>query len=97
MNSIQLEFNLSNESDSEIRMGYIEKHLAEIQISMEKVRKRLFAEVGELKKICSSLQNENQELKKTIQGMKVEEAQTEWVYLQGDRLFDVPEYRKKCG
>ncbi len=97
MTAIQLELNLDNESCSEVRMGYIEKHLAEIQLSMEKVRKRLFVEVGELKKVCAALQSENQELKRMMQGQKVEESPTEWVYLQGDRLFDVSEHRRKFG
>lgn len=93
MTAIQLELNLKNDPESEIKLDYMQKQLDEMRESMQKVRKKLFAEVGELRKICSSIQIENQELKKIMAEGKNE--RTQWAYTQGDYLFDVANYKRE--
>ena len=95
MRAIQLEFNLDNETDSEAKLSYMQKQIDDMHESMGKVRRKLFAQVGEIQKEHYALKQENVELKKTLKEMKGEK--TEWIYAQGDSLFDVREYQKACG
>jgi hypothetical protein len=85
MTAIQLEFNFENKSDVEIELGYVKKQLADIQESTGKVRRKLFAEMGELRK-------EVQELKDLIRSLHHEKI--EWVYGQEGCLFDVSKHKK---
>lgn len=95
MNAEQLEFNLDEETEMQIQMGYLRTHIDQKCESMEKVRRKLFAEMGEVKKICLKLVNENEELKTMIREMKNEK--TDWVYGEKDCLFNVREYKKTIG
>jgi len=55
-----LDLSFTQEEDA---LAYTQKRVDEIEESLDKVRKRLFAEVGALKKICSLLIHENEEIK----------------------------------
>lgn len=55
--------------------------------SMNKVRKKLFAQVGELQKICHTLETQNQELIQKLKDITGEKAN--WQYLQGESLFEI--------
>lgn len=89
----QLEFNITNETELEIRISEMEKHIDEMHQTMDKVRKKLFSQLGDLQKLCLELQSENHNLKETIRRLMNEE--TTWVYAKKDRLFDLREYQAK--
>jgi hypothetical protein len=85
MHAIQLEFNTENKTSSEMEIYYMKQLLAEMNDSMGKVRRKLFAEMGELKKTCHNLQIENLALKTMVEGRK----KIEWSYDKPDHLFDI--------
>ncbi len=85
MNAIQLEFNIDNKSPAEMEMQYMKQLLTEMNESMGKVRRKLFAEMSEMKRICLAVQKENECLKEMIQGNK----EIEWDYNKPGYLFDV--------
>lgn len=91
MNAIQLEFNLENRSEEEMHLYMMQKQIDEMCQSMNKVRKKLFAEVGEMKKLCDRLQKENMDLKDALKELKNEPQKTNWIYGQNGRFFDVSE------
>ena len=84
MNAIQLEFNLDNESENEIRFSMMQKQINEMSDSMGKVRRKLFSEMSECKRLYVEIKQENEKLKRDLKNQK-----TEWVYLQNDLLVDV--------
>lgn len=87
MTAIQLEFNINNESPEAQKLTFMQKQINELLESNGKVRRKLFAEVGDMKKQFSALKTENEELRNQLKGLKDEK--TEWIYAQGDCLFDV--------
>lgn len=95
MTNIQLEFNINNISESEMKLLIMQKQLDEMNESMGKVRRKLFSEMGEVKKVCHNLQIQNEELRLKLKELKNEK--TEWIYKTGDNLFDVRECQTACG
>lgn len=89
MNAIQLEFNINNESDADIKFSLMKKQLDEMHESMGKVRRKLFSQMGEMQKLCLELKTENENLKQAIKEMRNDK--TEWIYGQDGSLFDVRE------
>jgi hypothetical protein len=87
---IQLEFNIQDESEDAAKMRFLQKQIDTLNESMGNLRRKLFAQVGQLEKICQVLKLENQELKKTMQ-CKCNE-QIEWEYGQGEHLFLMKQY-----
>ncbi len=83
MNAIQLEFNIDNKTPAEMEMHYMRQMLTEMNESMGKVRRKLFAEMTELKKVISEIQKENQVLKS--------KQPIEWDYNKPEYLFDISE------
>ncbi len=83
MNAIQLEFNFDNESD--LRFSQMEKQISEMNESMGKVRRKIFSEVGELKKLCQTIQEENEALKNQLK--KLLNEKTNWEYGKDNLLF----------
>jgi peptidyl-tRNA hydrolase len=63
MNELQLEFNIENLSPLELKMQEMQKQIDSIEESAHKVRKKLFAKVGELEKLCAKMQKELDEKK----------------------------------
>ena len=55
---VQLEFNIENKSADELRAEIMQKQIDALSDSLTKVRKKLFAEVGALKKILGDVQPE---------------------------------------
>lgn len=70
MNAIQLEFDLKSELDSDKKLDFMQKQIDELIESMGKVRKKLFSEMSEMKKVFNQIIIENQELKNSIEEMK---------------------------
>lgn len=87
---IQLEFNTEDESECDAKVRFLQKQIDTLNESMGKVRRKLFAQVGQLEKICLELKSENQELRKALQGKC--NASTEWEYGQGEHLFLMKQY-----
>lgn len=87
MTAVQLEFNIENKSDEELRFDMMQKQIDAFCDSMGKVRKKLFAEQTELKKLCAKLHAENQQMKDILD--KIHHEKIEWVYAQDGCLFDV--------
>ncbi len=87
MNAIQLEFNIDNRSPQEIELSIMQKQLNQMHESMGKVRRCLFAEVGQMKKLYIELQKENLELKGMLRELRNE--REEWVYGQEGCLFEL--------
>jgi len=90
MTAIQLEFNIGNNTESELKFMEMQKKIDAMHESMNKVRKKLFAKIGEVEKICFRLQEENMHLK-TILGQKNE---TIYTYEKEGCLFDVSECKE---
>lgn len=89
---IQLEFNFDNKTPEEMTLYMMQKQIDKLCGSMEKVRKKLFAEQGEMKKLCVALQQENEELKSTVRELK--HGKTQWTYGQNGCLFDVSKHQE---
>lgn len=83
MSAIQLEFNIENKTSSEMEIHYMQKQLCEMNESMGKVRRKLFSEITELKKMISDIQKENTMLKS--------KEPIEWDYNKPEYLFDISE------
>ena len=86
MNAIQLEFNLADESPEALRFNQMQAQIDQMSDSLGKARRRLFAELGELKKLYASIAAENHELKSALNEFKCQK--TEWVYGQNGSLFE---------
>lgn len=86
MNAIQLEFDIESRTPEEREFYYMRKEIAAMNESMGKVRRKLFAEIGEMKKACNALHLENEALKAQLREMQ--NSPTSWEYCKGDRLFD---------
>lgn len=93
--AIQLEFNIENKSHEEMQLFLMQKQIDEMCESMGKVRRRLFSELGEMKKVCATLQKESDELKSILKGLKNEKE--EWTYGKNGCLFDVRQYQQAVG
>jgi len=86
---LQFNLNLDDKTEVEIKLDILQKQIDAIEESTGKVRRKLFAELGELKKICGSLQIENETLKSEL--LAVKNVKNDWQYLQSYTLVD------KCG
>jgi hypothetical protein len=95
MNAIQLEFNIKNENEVDFRISFMQKQIDEMNESMGKVRRKLFSEMGEIKKSYSDLHKENEEMKKILQ--KLRNQKTEWIYSKDEYLFQVVELKEAFG
>jgi predicted nucleic acid-binding Zn-ribbon protein len=92
MSTIQLELNIDDASDNDIELAVIQKQIDSMKESMGKVRRKLFAEVGSLKKTLTELANENESLKHSL--LQLQDKKTEWTYGQNGLLFDIKELKQ---
>ena len=95
MNAIQLELNLKDESEVDVKLNIMNTQISSIDESMGKVRRKLFSQVGEIQKMCLELKKENELLKQAIMEMKNEK--TDWTFGQEGTLFDVPQFKEAYG
>lgn len=84
--NIQLELNFQEKSFEEMTLISMQKQLDAMHESMGKVRRKLFGELGEVKKQFSALLSENEVLKYKLNSLCHEK--TEWFYKTGDALFE---------
>lgn len=85
MSAIQLEFNIKEETDLEMKIRHMELQVACIEESFGKVRRKLFSQIGEIEKRCVALDIENQNLKSILTGKNYDNSP--WIYGQNGRLF----------
>ncbi len=85
----QLEFNLYSETEEDFKLSSMQKQIDEMNESVGKVRRKLFAEMTELKKAVALLKEQNYNLSCQVKELKQEK--TEWVYAKEDCLFEVLE------
>ncbi len=86
---IQLELNLQDKSFEEMTLISMQKQLDAMSESMGKVRRKLFGEMGEMKKLYAALFQENETLRSKINSLTQEK--TEWIYGNGECLFEQKE------
>lgn len=92
---IQLEFNFDNKTPEQMTLSLMQKQIDKIFTTTDKVRKKLFSELGEVKKTCLALKQENDELKSILR--EIGYGKTEWSYRQRDCLFDVRKHQEAVG
>lgn len=80
MQAIQLSFDI-------IQPDPYQEQLDAMHESMGKMRRSLFAQLGELKKQYFNLKTENEDLREQLKQLTQEK--TNWQYGQGNCLFDV--------
>jgi len=90
--AIQLEFNIENKSSQDRQLSDMQKQINQISESMGKVRRKIFSEVSEVKKLCAELKKENEQLKSMLKESTNEKI--EWTYGQGGCLFDVQDSKR---
>lgn len=86
---MQLEFMLKDQSPVESKFEFVEKQVNEIRLSSERVRKSMYAQLNELKKLCYLQKAEIEKLKHEYE--KYGFQKREWVYGQEDDLFTLRE------
>ncbi len=86
---IQLELNIENKSAEEVHADIMQKQIDALCESLTKTRKKLFAEVGALKKMLGEILIENDRLKDALS--KTNHEKVEWLYKQDECLFEVKE------
>ena len=89
---IQLELNIENKSPEEMSLSLMQKQFDELTVSMGKVRRKIFAELGEMKKLMGLVQQENEELKSILKDAT--HGKTQWTYAQNGCLFDVSKHQE---
>lgn len=94
MTATQLELNLESDSEN-LKFCLVQNQIDAINESMGKVRRKLFSELTEIKKLFFELKKENEFLKAEVRGLKNET--TEWRYNEGNSLFDVRECAQRVG
>lgn len=63
---MQLYLNLDNVSEQEHHLAMMQRQIDELVESMGKVRRKMFAELGEVKRICADLKEENAHLRQAL-------------------------------
>lgn len=89
MESLQLEFNIDDMSEENVKFSTLQKQIDMMNETFGKVRRKLFCEMGELKKLYLSIQKENFELKERLRSLNHQKI--EWIYAQNDYLFELKE------
>lgn len=86
---MQLELNIEDKTPSEMQLHLMQKQIAEMNESMGKVRRRLFFELGSMKKDFADLAAENNKLRLQLNQMR--NSPDEWIYGQEEYLFKIKE------
>lgn len=94
MSAIQYELNMENQSEIDVKFSNIQKQVDAACASMDKVRRKLFAENGEMKKLHQKLIIEIDDLREQLRRLQDENKKVEWVYGEGDSLFNVRESKQ---
>lgn len=82
---VQLELNLEDKNSQEMKLFILQKQIDTMNESMGKVRRKLFMELGAMKKLCLTLVTENEVMKQQLREVRNEKI--EWLYASNDTLF----------
>ena len=85
----QLELNIEAKTSDEMQLHLMQKQIAEMNESMGKVRRKLFFELGAMKKEFADLAQENNKLRLQLNQMR--NSGDDWVYQQDECLFKIKE------
>jgi len=86
---IQLDLNLECKSAEQLRFDIMQAQIDAMHESMGKVRRKLFAEMTAVKRICEELQRENATLKASVNDQAI--SKVEWIYGRPGSLFEIQE------
>ncbi len=89
---IQLELNFQDKTPDQMTLSLMQKQIDEMSESMGKVRRKMFAELGEVKKMHDRLIKEHADLQSSISTMLNQK--TEWLYQSGESLFEISEKKQ---
>jgi L-lactate utilization protein LutB len=89
---IQLELNFQEKTPEEMTLSLMQKQINEMHESMGKVRRKMFAELGEVKKMHDRLIKEHADLQSSISAMLNQK--TEWLYQSVDTLFEIADKKQ---
>ena len=87
MNPIQLEFDLNNDAGKDPELISLRQEMEAMKESVGKVRRKMFAELGEMKKTYFAVYMELEKAKDDLRKLKNEK--TDWIYMEGEHLFQV--------
>ena len=87
MNPIQLEFDLNNDAGKNPELLSLRQEMEAMKNSVGKVRRKMFAELGEMKKTYFALYVEAEKMKDDLRKLKQEK--TDWIYKEGEYLFQI--------
>jgi hypothetical protein len=89
---IQLELNFQDKTPEEMTLSLMQKKIDEMSESMGKVRRKLFGEMGEVKKAYANLLVEHESLKTQLS--TILDKKTEWLYQRGESLFEISDKKQ---
>lgn len=85
----QLELNLDDMTTQEFKMKQIQRDLEKLNDSMGKVRRKLFSELGEVKRLYAEMKKENDDLRSSLRELKNEKIEWEYSNFDAGYLFAV--------
>lgn len=88
---IQLDLIEPPQSKIEAQLSHMQSQISAMKDSMDRVRRRLFAQMSEIQKMCLLLQSENMDLKSKID----EKKKIDWIYGENGNLFETPRSQKE--
>lgn len=88
---MQLEFNLDNKTELDIKFDNMNIRIDSFKSSNDKVRRGLFARHGELSKAVADILERVNELEEEVARLKrnVSDKQIEWRYMSDGNLFSL--------
>lgn len=85
---MQLELNLDNKIGVELKLELMEQKLDAIKLSSDKVRRGVFARLGDMGNAYKTALERIDELEHELRRLRYERGdKTEWLYKTGDHLF----------
>lgn len=89
MQHLQMEFSFDNTPEIIDPVLHLHKRLDEMNESNRKVRKKMFMELGVLRKLCFTLKRTTEHLQSVVDEFTGKK--NDWMYLQNDCLFSIHE------
>lgn len=87
MHEIQLQLDIGAESLQDKKLLAMQSQIQLMNESFGKVRRKLFAEMNEIKKLYLQMKQENRELREQLRA--IGHPSTQWTYSVGESLFEV--------
>ncbi len=90
-----VEVGIENKVSEETPFSIMQKQFDELTDSMGKVRRKLFGELAEMKKVFVTIQKENEDLKSMLK--EIEDGKIRWSDRQECSVFDVSKHQEAAG